>query len=94
MAMGASRRSIRLCMMAESLCLMAIAIPPALLVYLNFLSAEILDVWRLPFNVERVIVSVAGSMVVMAVVILGGVLRPALRASAHPPAEALQHLTF
>jgi ABC-type antimicrobial peptide transport system permease subunit len=90
MAMGASRRSIRLCMMAESLCLMAIAIPPALLVYLNFLSAEILDIWRLPFNVERVIVAFSASVIILAVTILSGVIRPAFQASSLPPAEALQ----
>ncbi|MDR2810253.1 MAG: hypothetical protein LBB84_06820 [Tannerellaceae bacterium] len=91
MAMGASSATIRRWLVAEGLCLMAIALPPALLVYFNLLSAEVLDVWRLPFNVTRVGVATFASTCVMGVVILGGVLQPARRASALSPAEALQY---
>jgi hypothetical protein len=91
MATGASPGTIRRSMMAESLCLLLIAFPPALLVYLNLLSAEVLDVWRLPFDALRVGVSTVASVAVMSLIILGGVMRPAFRASSLCPAEALQY---
>jgi ABC-type antimicrobial peptide transport system permease subunit len=91
LAMGASPQTIRRSMMTEGLCLMFIALPPALVVYLNLLGAEVLDVWRLPVSATRVCVSVAASTLVMTLVIACGIRLPASRASALHPAEALQY---
>lgn len=89
MAMGAGKSDIRFWMIAESLCLMAIAILPSLLVYLNLLSADVMDTWRLPFNATRVFVSLAGSVIILGATILSGVILPARQASSINPAETL-----
>jgi hypothetical protein len=89
MAMGASKSDIRFWMIAESLCLMAIAILPSLLVYLNLLSADVMDTRRLLFSATRVFISLAGSVTILGATILSGVILPARQASAINPAEAL-----
>jgi putative ABC transport system permease protein len=90
MAMGASRRVIRHCLVIEGLCLMAVAMLPALVVYFNLLYADVLDTWRLPFNATRVFVALATAGVTMTVFIVAGVLWPARRAAGITPVDALR----
>jgi hypothetical protein len=91
MSMGASPQTIRRNMMTEGFCLMLIALPPALFAYFNMLSAEVLDVWRLPVNGTRIGIATAASIVIMSCVIAFGIRLPATRASKLQPAEALQY---
>jgi ABC-type antimicrobial peptide transport system permease subunit len=91
LSMGASPQTIRRSMMTEGFCLMLIALPPALLVYLNLLGAEVLDVWRLPADATRVCIATAASIAIMSCVITFGIRLPAARASKLRPAEALQY---
>lgn len=90
MAMGANQATIRRSMVLESLCLVLIVILPATIVYLNLLSAEILDVWRVPFTLGRVLIAFFTALTVMAVIVVSGTSWPARRAASVPPVEALR----
>jgi putative ABC transport system permease protein len=90
MAMGASRRVIRRCLVIEGLCLMAVAMLPALVMYFNLLYADVLDTWRLPFDATRVLIALVAATVTMAVFILAGTLWPARRAAGVTPVDALR----
>lgn len=91
MAMGATQRTIRISMLCESLLLIAIALLPPFLVYLNLLNAEILDVWRLPFTLGRVVLVFFASLFMMILIVVCGTFWPAHRAAAIQPVEALKN---
>lgn len=90
MAMGASKKTVWNSMIIEGLCLMTIAILPGLLVYLNLLHAEVLDVWRLPFTFERVLIVFFSALLITMLIIVGGTSWPANRAASIQPVEALR----
>lgn len=90
MAMGASKSTVWNSMVIESLCLMAIAILPGLLVYINLLNAEILDIWRLPFTLGRVLIAFSSALLIMIIIIIGGTSWPANRAASIQPVDALR----
>lgn len=89
MAMGASRRTIWNSMVLEGLCMMAIAILPGLLVYVNLLNADALDTWRLPFTFGRVLIAFGCALLIIIVIIVGGTSWPANRAASIQPVDAL-----
>lgn len=90
MAMGASKTAIWNSTVTESLCLMAIAILPGLLVYINLLNAEILDTWRLPFTMGRVLIAFFSALLITIIIIVGGTSWPANRAASIQPVDALR----
>ncbi len=90
MAMGAGRSVIRRSMVTESLCLITIAVLPALLVYINMLHANVLDTWRLPFSFERVTVVFGIALLVMVIIVGCGTSYPARQASRLNPVDALR----
>lgn len=90
MAMGASKSTVWNSMVIESLCLMTIAILPGLLVYINLLNAEILDIWRLPFTLGRVLIAFSSALLITIIIIIGGTSWPANRAASIQPVDALR----
>ncbi|MDR2915231.1 MAG: FtsX-like permease family protein [Tannerella sp.] len=90
MAMGAGRGVIRHSMITESFCLIAIAILPALLVYINLLHANILDTWRLPFTFGRVAIVFVIALFVIVIIVASGTSYPARQASQLNPVDALR----
>lgn len=89
MAMGANKTTIQNWMLIESLLLISIVLLPALLVYINFLYADILDTWRLPFNLERVCIVFLSALLIILLIVTSGTLWPARRAANTQPIDAL-----
>ncbi|MDL2209099.1 hypothetical protein LJB97_05705 [Parabacteroides sp. OttesenSCG-928-O15] len=90
MVAGATRAVIRKQMMIEGLLLIAIVIVPAFLVYINLLYLDALDTWRLPFTLGRVLIALFASLVIIVLMVLGGIYRPARGASNIQLAEVLK----
>lgn len=90
MAMGASKKTIRYAMIVEGLCLLLIAILPSLVVYLNLLTADVLDTWRLQASFERIMIALSSSLLVIVVIIISSIYQPANQAASIPPVEALR----
>lgn len=90
MAMGANKQTIKSSLILEGICLMTIALLPALLIYVNLLGMEVLDVWRLPPSVARVGIVFAGALLLTSLIIIGGTLWPAGRAASIQPVDALR----
>ncbi len=90
MAMGASRQTVWRLFMLEGVCLAAVAVLPALLIYVNLLYAEVLNVYDLPFTAGRVLLVLAVSLLVLLAMILAGIWFPARQASRMNPVDALR----
>jgi hypothetical protein len=90
MAMGADKRIIRQSTIIEGLCLMALSVPPAYLVYLNMLSADVLDTYRLPFTFGRTMIALLSTLLITSAMIAGGTYWPATRAASIQPVNALR----
>jgi putative ABC transport system permease protein len=90
MAMGADKRMIRQCTILEGLCLLALAVPPAYLVYINLLAADVLDTYRLPFTFGRTMIALLSTLLIASAMIAGGTYWPANRAASIQPVEALR----
>jgi len=90
MAMGAGKSAIRRAMITESLCLMTIALLPASIIYVNLLYTEVLDIYYLPFTLDRVLIVSFIAIVTMTAVVAAGTLWPANRAASVQPVEALR----
>lgn len=90
MAMGANKQVIKATMILEGICLMVIAILPALLTYLNLLGMEVLDVWRLPVSISRVLIVFCSALLLTSLIIVSGTLWPAGRAASIQPVDALR----
>jgi putative ABC transport system permease protein len=90
MAMGASKEIIRQSTILEGLCLMALSIPPAYLVYLNLLGADVLDTYRLPFTFGRTMIALLSTLLITSAMIAGGTYWPATRAASIQPVDALR----
>jgi putative ABC transport system permease protein len=90
MAMGADKGMVRRSTVFESLCLVALSILPAYLVYLNLLSAGILDTYRLPFTFGRTVIALLSTLLIASAIVAGGTCLPASRAANHPPARGLK----
>jgi putative ABC transport system permease protein len=90
MAMGADKGAIWYSILAESLCLMVLAILPAFLVYINLLKADILDTGRLPFTAGRTLIALFSALLIMITVIVGGISWPAGKAASLHPVDALR----
>ncbi|MDR0748900.1 MAG: ABC transporter permease [Tannerellaceae bacterium] len=90
MAMGAGKSAIRRATILEGLCLMALSLPPAFLVYLNMLAADVLDTYRLPFTFGRTVIALLATLLITSAIIVGGIWQPATRAASVPPVDALR----
>ncbi len=90
MVVGADKGKVRLHMILEGLCLMSLSIVPAFIVYINMLIGDILDVWRVPVSVERILIALVVALMVMILIIVAGILWPANRAASIQPVEALR----
>jgi hypothetical protein len=90
MAMGADKKAIRQSTILEGLCLMALSVLPAFLVYLNMLSADILDTYRLSFTFGRTMIALLSTLLITSAIIAGGTYWPASRAASVQPVDALR----
>jgi hypothetical protein len=90
MAMGADKKTIRRSTILESLCLMALSVLPAYLAYLNMLSADVLDTYRLPFTFGRTMIALLSTLLITSAIIAGGTCWPAGRAASVQPVDALR----
>ena len=90
MAMGAGKSVIKKEMIAESLCLMIIAMIPSLIVYVNLLYMDMLNTVLLEFTFGRVLIVMFLSLFVMSAVILTSTFWPANRAASIQPVDALR----
>lgn len=91
MAMGASKQAVWRMSVMEGICLTAVAMPPALLVYVDLLHAEVLDVYDLPFTGGRVLLVVGVSLIILLAMIMAGIWFPARQSSRLEPADALHY---
>lgn len=90
MALGANRRQIFCQLITEGILLLSMATLPATVIALNIGFADLVDVSRLPFIPFRFLITILLTYVLMAIMIVLGVLYPALQTMKVQPAEALR----
>lgn len=89
MAMGASRRGIFLRLMGEGILLLTVAAIPALIIAFNVGIAELVDISKMQFTVDRFLIAAVLTWLLMALMIVVGIWYPAYKAMQLQPAEAL-----
>ena len=89
MAMGSSRRGIFLRLMGEGILLLTVAAIPALIIAFNVGIAELVDISKMQFTVDRFLIAAILTWLLMALMIIVGIWYPAYKAMQLQPAEAL-----
>ena len=89
MALGSTRWGICGRLMGEGVLLLLISAIPALVVAWNLGYAELVEVTRMPFTAGRFAITVLGTFILIAGMIVIGIGYPARRAMSIEPAEAL-----
>lgn len=89
MAMGSSRRGIFLRLMGEGILLLTVAAIPALIIAFNVGIAELVDISKMQFTVDRFLIAAILTWLLMALMIVVGIWYPAYKAMQLQPAEAL-----
>ena len=89
MAMGSSRRGVFFRLMGEGLLLLSVAAIPALLIAFNVGIAELVDISKMQFTVDRFLIAAVLTWLLMALMIVVGTWYPAYKAMQLQPAEAL-----
>ena len=89
MAMGSSRRGIFLRLMGEGILLLTVAAIPALIIAFNVGLAELVDISKMQFTVDRFLIAAVLTWLLMALMIVVGIWYPAYKAMQLQPAEAL-----
>lgn len=89
MALGSTRWGICGRLMGEGVLLLLISAIPALVVAWNLGYAELVEVTRMPFTAGRFTITVLGTFILIAGMIVIGIGYPARRAMSIEPAEAL-----
>ena len=89
MALGSTRWGICGRLMGEGVLLLLISVIPALVVAWNLGYAELVEVTRMPFTAGRFTITVLGTFILIAGMIVIGIGYPARRAMSIEPAEAL-----
>lgn len=89
MAMGSSRRGVFLRLIYEGLILLSLVTLPAMVIALNVGIAELVDVYKMPFDAGRFLLGIILTWLLMALMIIAGIWYPASKAMRVQPAEAL-----
>ena len=89
MAMGSSRRGIFLRLMGEGILLLTVAAIPALIIAFNVGIAELVDISKMQFTVDRFLIAAILTWLLMALMIIVGIWYPAYKAMQLQPADAL-----
>ena len=89
MVMGSSRRGIFLRLMGEGILLLTVAAIPALIIAFNVGIAELVDISKMQFTVDRFLIAAILTWLLMALMIIVGIWYPAYKAMQLQPAEAL-----
>lgn len=90
MAMGANRKNIFYRLITESLLLLSMSALPAALIAFNIGYTELVDISQMAFTVPRFLIAILLTYLLMAIMIILGVLYPALQSMKVQPAEALR----
>lgn len=90
-AVGSTRKQIRIQLLNESFILMIIAVVPALLIWVNIIRLELLSTSLLAVTPERIFINTCVTLFLTGVAIAAGTWYPAHRSSAIEPAEALHY---
>lgn len=90
MAMGANRKNIFYRLITESLLLLSMSALPAVLIAFNIGYTELVDISQMAFTVPRFLIAILLTYLLMAIMIILGVLYPALQSMKVQPAEALR----
>lgn len=84
-----SRRGIFLRLMGEGILLLTVAAIPALIIAFNVGIAELVDISKMQFTVDRFLIAAILTWLLMALMIIVGIWYPAYKAMQLQPAEAL-----
>lgn len=90
MAMGANRKNIFYRLITEGLLLLSMSALPAVLIAFNIGYTELVDISQMAFTVPRFLIAILLTYLLMAIMIILGVLYPALQSMKVQPAEALR----
>lgn len=91
MALGANRKNMFCRLITEGILLLTMAALPAIVIALNIGYADLIEVTEMPFTVSRFLFTILLTYALMAVMIVLGVLYPALQTMKVQPAEALRN---
>ena len=90
MAMGANRKNIFYRLITEGLLLLGMSALPAILIAFNIGYTELVDISQMAFTPSRFLIAALLTYLLMAIMIILGVLYPALQSMKVQPAEALR----
>lgn len=91
MSVGSTKAQIMKFMLSESLCMLAIASVPALLVCINLAYLDIISTDYMDITVQRFLLNTLMTYILLIVVIALSIWYPAKRSATIQPAEALQY---
>lgn len=89
MAVGSSKFKLKRLLIMEGVLLLAYTVLPSLFITYNIGYLELVDIWRMPFTMERFLLVSVVTYVLIALMIIGGISLPARQAMKVQPVEAL-----
>lgn len=90
-AVGSDKKGIRRHLYSEGLVLLALTLPFTFIYIVNLLHFDVLDTYRLPYTVGRLLITLGGTYLLIGCMIVLGISFPARKASRLQPAEALHY---
>lgn len=90
-ALGSPKKSLRLLLLTENLCLLIFAFIPAMIICYNIGQLDLAKIWQMEWGMARFLPGICIAFVLMVLMIIAGIWYPVRQAMKIEPAEALHN---